>query len=405
MLLHWVWYAQLEKVSARMKQNLLQHFRDPEDIYYAEEAAFADIPGMTADTLTALSNKDLSEAEKILKQCKEKAIRILTYSDDRYPAKLRNIYDPPMVLYVVGTLPDWEQVPVIGIVGTRKATTYGMNTALRFGNQICACGAVVVSGGAAGIDTMSMTGALEAGGPVVGVLGCGVDVVYPPKNRALFNQVKDCGCLISEFPPQTSPRPWHFPLRNRIITGISNGLLVVEAPEKSGALISARYALEQGRDVFVVPGNVDVAACAGSNALLEEQALPALSGWHVVREYEALYPGKVQKRDIPVKVESGSAFVAQEPAVPAPTQYKKENTDKKSIDKSDNSTYSVVNNPAVTLNPQEQHVFAQIGPQPCTVDEVIARTDMAPAAVKSILTRLTIKGLVRNHPGGRISVK
>ena len=405
MLLHWIWYAQLEKVSAHVKQTLLQHFRDPEELYYAEDGAFADIHGVTADVRTALSNKDLSGAEKILEQCRQKGIRILTYGDEQYPAKLRNIYDPPMVLYFTGTLPDWDQLPVIGIVGTRKATTYGMNTALRFGNQICACGAVVVSGGAAGIDTMSMTGAMEAGGPVVGVLGCGVDVVYPPKNRALFEKVNACGCLISEFPPETKPLPWNFPLRNRIITGISNGLLVVEAPEKSGALISARHAMEQGRDVFVVPGNVDVDACAGSNALLEEQALPALSGWHVVREYEALYPGKVAKRDIPVNLELSSVLVAQEPAVPAPTQYKKENADKKSIDKTNITTYSVVNNPAVSLNPQEQHVFALISSEPCAVDEVIARADMPPATVKSVLTRLTIKGLVRNHPGGRISVK
>ena len=405
MLLYWIWYAQRSKVSAHQKQMLLQHFRDPEDIYYADEPAFADIRELTADGQQSLLDKDLTGAKRILQECKQKGIKILTYGDRQYPARLRNIYDPPMVLYFTGVLPDWESAPVIGIVGTRKATAYGMNTAFRFGSQISACGAVVVSGGATGIDTMSMEGALEAGGPVVGVLGCGVDVVYPTRNRPLFQRVSTVGCLISEYPPQEKALPWHFPERNRIITGMSNGLLVVEAPEKSGALNSACHAMEQGRDVFVVPGNVDVDACSGSNALLEDQAIPALSGWHVVREYEAQYPETVHRREMPVVVERVDALVAQAQEIPAKAGKQKLPPDKKSIDKKEKSTYSVVNNPVSGLNEQEQHVFTQIGDQICTVDDLIARTDMAPAAVKSILTRLVIKGLVRNLPGGRVSVK
>jgi DNA processing protein len=278
MLLYWIWFAQMSKVSAHMKQKLLQYFRDPEDIYYADEPAFAQISGLTEDGIAELLEKDLTEAQSILDDCKEKGIQLLTYGDRQYPARLRNIYDPPMVLYFAGMLPDWDAVPMIGIVGTRKATVYGLNTAKRFGCQICACGALVVSGGANGIDSMAMEGALEAGGPVIGVLGGGVDVLYPANNRQLFSKVIANGCLISEYPPGVKALPWHFPLRNRIITGMANGLLVVEAPEKSGALISAAHALEQGRDVFVAPGNVDVEACSGSNALLDE-AIAALSGF------------------------------------------------------------------------------------------------------------------------------
>ena len=401
MLQYWIWFAQLDKVSDHAKQTLLQRFRDPEDIYHAQIQALAQIEGLTEDNLSALDNKDLTQAQQIAALCRRKGIQILTYHDPSYPAKLRNIYDPPMMLYFTGTLPAWEEMPVIGIVGTRKATPYGMNTAQRFGGQISACGALVVSGCATGIDTMAMEGALQTGGAVVGVLGCGVDVVYPAKNKPLFEKVKSCGCLISEFPPETKPLPWHFLQRNRIITGISNGLLVVEAPERSGALNSARHAMEQGRDVFVVPGNVDVAACAGSNALLEEQALPALSGWHVVREYEAIYPGKVQKRDIPVKAERMDLLVAQVGEIPK----MQENADKKSIDKKDNTTYSVVNNPPAGLNAQEQQILALIGDAPCAVDQVIARSDMTSAAVRSILTKLTVKGLVQPLPGGRIQAK
>ena len=404
MLLYWIWLAQMSKVSAHMKQKLLQHFRDPEDIYYADEQAYGQISGLTEDAIEALMEKDLTQAEEIAQSCKEKGIQILTYGDRQYPNSLKNIYDPPMVLYFTGVLPEWETVPVIGIVGTRKATAYGLNTALRFGSQICACGALVVSGGATGIDSMAMEGALEAGGPVVCVLGCGVDVVYPAKNKLLFSKVTANGCLLSEYPPQTQALAWHFPHRNRIITGIANGLLVVEAPERSGALISARHAMDQGRDVFVVPGNVDVEACSGSNALLEE-AIPALSGWHVVREYEAQYPGKVCRRELPKAAERPQALVAQPQGYPSEAAPQKEEADKKSIDKSSKSTYSVVNNLVSALTEQEQLVFAQIGAESCTVDDLIGRTELPPATVKSILTKLTIKGVVRNLPGGRIAVK
>lgn len=405
MLQHWIWFAQCNHVSSHVKQTLLQHFRDPEDIFHADESAFSGIEGITDNAVSALMEKDLTQAQRILSDCSRKEIRILTYADAHYPVRLRNIYDPPMVLYFKGILPDWDEQPIIGIVGTRKASAYGMNTALQFGKQIAACGAVVVSGCATGIDAMAMEGALETGNPVVGILGSGVDVVYPAKNRRLFSLLEAAGCLISEYPPGEKPLSWHFLQRNRIITGISNGLLVVEAPLRSGALNSARHAMEQGRDVFVVPGNVDVETCAGSNALLEEQALPALSGWHVVREYEAIYPGKVRKQDVIAGYGKQRAMVAQNPQIPHDGKPQKQVTDKKSIDKEEISTYSVVNNPQAALNPDEQRVLAHIGRDPCTVDDVIAMTDMAPGMVKSILTRLTIKGLLRNHPGGRISRK
>lgn len=404
MLLYWIWFAQKSKVSAHMKQVLLQHFRDPEDIYYADEQAYLQISGLTEDGIAALMEKDLQEPQKILEDCKAKGIQVLTYADRQYPGRLHNIYDPPTVLYFTGILPDWESVPVIGIVGTRRATAYGLNMATRFGGQISACGALVVSGGATGIDSMAMEGALAAGGPVVCVLGCGVDVVYPAKNRRLFAKVMAAGCLISEYPPEEKALPWHFLQRNRIITGICNGLLVVEAPEQSGALNSARHAMEQGRDVFVVPGNVDVEACSGSNALLDE-AIPALSGWHVVREYEAQYPGKVHRRELPMQPERTEAQVAEPRQIPHKTPAEKKHADKKSIDKEQKSTYSVVNNPVPALTEQEQHLYAQIGTESCTVDDLIGRTDLPPATVKSILTRLTIKGVIRNLPGGRIAVK
>lgn len=405
MLIYWVWYAQLSGISLPQKLALLEHFRDPEEIYHLDRQVLEQIPGITKKHLEGLQNKDLSQAQAILAECEEKGIRILVYGEESYPNRLRNIYDPPLVLYVKGVLPDWEQMPVIGIVGTRKATPYGLNTALRFGRQIAACGALVVSGGAFGIDTMAMQGALDAGRPVVGVLGCGVDVVYPKSNQELFSLVTENGCLLSEYPPKTAPAHFHFPERNRIISGISNGLLVVEAPEKSGALITAERAMEQGRDIFAVPGNVDVPSCAGSNALLQEQAIAALSGWDVVKEYETLYPGKIHRVHAPVSISKTGQKVAQNPTIPVDREKNNGKNPIKSIDKDEKSTYSVFDTHNPALSEAEQAVLARIGQKSIAVDELIAMVEMPAGTVRSVLTKLALKRLVVNHPGGRVSRK
>lgn len=405
MLLYWIWFAELTGLTCAQKQQLLQHFRDPEEIYHSDTDAFSKLPGMTEKMLEALENKDLTYAQGVLSSCTDKGIGILTLLDENYPAKLRNTYDPPMVLYYKGKLPDWEQTPLIGIVGTRKATPYGMRAAYRYGGQIAACGGMVVSGGAAGIDTMALEGALAAGGTVMCVFGSGVDVYYPARNKALFEEISVQGCLISEYPPKAEPLSWHFPRRNRILSGICNGILVVEAPQKSGALITARLAMEQGREVFAVPGNVDVDACAGSNALLQDYGIAALSGWDVVKEYQALFPGKIVKRDTPQTVEQKLPKVAQTPTIPQIKEKPVERIDKKSIDKEEKSSYSVVNNSAEPLNDREQAVLDKISREPIFVDQVIEAVGLPAGTVKALLTKLTVKGRVQNHPGGRVSRK
>lgn len=406
MLVYWIWFAELAHISLAQKRQLLAHFSDPEEIYHSEQKAFAEIPSISEKTRESLENKDLTGAQRILQECADKAIRILTFADEAYPVRLRNIYDPPVVLYYKGTLPDWDAQPVLGIVGTRKATPYGLQTAVRLSNQIAACGGLVVSGGAFGADTMAMQGAMQAEKPVVGVLGCGVDVVYPKSNRQLFSMVVESGCLLSEYPPKAPPHHWHFPARNRIISGISNGVLVVEAPEGSGALITARNAWEQGRDVFVVPGNIDVETCAGSNGLLQQGATAALSGWDVLREYEALYPGVVHRRQMPAPVpEKTSLNVAQKPVIPEKSQDIAQDSPKKSIDNPGNCPYIELDKEQPALSPEEQAVVALLTPQPQLMDAVLAASDMPAGTVLSILTKLTLKGVAKNHPGRRISLK
>ena len=190
MLVHWIWFAHRPGLNDRDKMALLQHFRDPEDIYFADDGAF-DAIGLSEDAKTALREKNLTSAEEILEACDREKLHILTCQDAAYPARLKNIADPPVVLYYKGRLPDFDGSPVIGVVGTRKASAYGLTTAKRMGYQIARCGGIVVSGMAYGIDGMAMSGALTAGAPAVGVLGCGADIVYPVSNRALFRDTED----------------------------------------------------------------------------------------------------------------------------------------------------------------------------------------------------------------------
>ena len=391
MLLHWIWFSE-RNISIMEKHRLLAKFGDPEELFASD---------------TEAQDKDLQAAEEILRACNRKGIKLLPVNDPAYPGRLRNTPDAPVLLYYKGVLPDWDAVPFIGVVGTRKASAYGLQVAHQMGSQIASCGGYVVSGGASGIDTMAMQGALDAGCPVVGVLGCGVDVVYPRHNRKLFEAVIENGCLISEYPPETKGLPWHFPARNRIISGVSNGTLIVEAPLKSGALITARWALEQGRDVFVVPGNINTVTCEGSNTLLQEGAMPVFCGWDVVSNYETLYPGKLQKhKKTPLYTgESALAKVAQNAQIPAENSLDRENRRKKFIDKEENSTYSVLENKNAALNREEQAVLAQLTREPKETAELIAKLNMPSGKALSVLTMLTVKGLVIKHPGGRFSLK
>ena len=223
MLLHWIWLATRPGMNDRIKAEVLRYFQDPEDAYYADPEAYAMVDGMTEDAAALLRDKDLKEARAILETCENQNIGILTYQDAMYPNRLKNIADPPLVLYYLGRLPEFDALPVIAVVGTRDATPYGLKTAKNLGAQIARCGGLVVSGLAAGIDGMAMRGALSAGKAVVGLMGCGVDIVYPSNNRSLLLDTQRYGCLLSEFPPGTPPYKWNFPKRNRIISGLSSG--------------------------------------------------------------------------------------------------------------------------------------------------------------------------------------
>lgn len=397
MLEYWLWYAQ-RKMTSYQKRMLLEHFRDPEELYGAQEKTLQQMEGMTEEICETLMDKDVSQARLLLRHCARTHIQVLTFTDERYPERLRSLHDAPVVLYYQGMLPDWNHVPVIGIVGTRQSTSYGNQLASDMSAQIAECGGMVISGGARGIDTIALESALAAGGTTVAVLAGGLDKYYPASNTPLFRRMCNTGCLITEYPPGTPSNSWQFPIRNRIISGIANGLLVVEAPAKSGALISARYAMEQGRDVFSVPGSVNMPTCEGTNALLREGARAVLSGWDVMKEYETLYPDCVRRQSMPQRQQQTVPKVAQKVQYP-------DTADKKPIDKAEKDAYSVVHTAKFTLTEQEKALVACVGREGGLVDEIIATSGLQAAEANKLLTRLALKKVLMLHPGGRVTLK
>ena len=414
MIVHWIWLATRARVRDWVKVELVRSFGDAESVYYAND--WSSVEDLTAEETEALQDRNLTEAEEILAQCDRLGLRVLTYRDAAYPRRLQNIPDPPLVFYYKGRLPDFDGQPCIGVVGTRRASAYGMTAAKRMGYQIAKCGGIVVSGAASGIDGMAMRGALTAGGTAVGVLGCGADVIYPLSNRALFADTERYGCLMSEFPPGTPPMKWNFPKRNRVISGLSCGVLIVEAPEKSGALITARQAADQGRDVFVVPGNIDVDSFVGSNRLLRDGAIAVSSGWDVLSEYQGQFPGRVKRFDHAAKMEAyPDEVAAQEDAAPAKVAQKAKKPRKKptekpaeekiAIDNGASSPYIDLQDTLPSLSPGEQSIVSAIGNGEKLVDDVIAETGLTAAKVLATLTLLEVRGIVKRLPGRRVVIK
>ena len=408
MLAHWVWLATRPHVSDLLRRELVDRFGGAEDVYHGEKEDFATLGSLNENVLEALLDKDLSNANRILGRCKEQGIWALTWEDASYPARLRRIEDPPMVLYGLGTLPDLEDVPVIGVVGTRRASAYGLEMAREFGYQIAACGGILVSGLAAGIDGLAMEGALMASKPVVGVLGFGPDHIYPKSNKPLFEAVRRNGCLLSEYPPGIRPDKWTFPRRNRIISGLSLGVLIVEAPEKSGALITAQLAAEQGRDVYCVPGAIRRGNCAGSNALLQSRIASAVTcGYDVLEEYASLFPGKLNREQGMAPVPKAGMNLASQPVIPPKNVSKppkQEPPTKKTIDKRRTETYIDLDKLQPTLTAQEQQLADLLRQGPKATDDVIEESGLPSSQALAVLTMLEVKGIVRRGVDRKISL-
>lgn len=282
-LLYWVWLTDICGVYNNDINALLEQFDTVDEIYKATD--YSDILNVKQLTLKKLRDKSLKRAEKIKENCDKIGAEIVTFDDKRYPDSLRTIINPPYVLYMRGEIMKWDRILGIGVVGTRKCSDYGHEAVDYIVKDLALCGATIISGMAEGIDGLSARAALAAGNKTVAVLGTAIDNPYPFENRGLMQKIIDNGTVISEYPPGARTQRTSFPWRNRIISGLSKGVLVIEAPEKSGALITANYALEQGKDIFAVPGNIFKKESVGANNLLANGAKAVQSAADILNEY------------------------------------------------------------------------------------------------------------------------
>ncbi len=408
---YWIWFSLLEQVSIEQKLDLLGRFGDIDSIFTAPAIKLRGVEWMTKPILDELQERELVPAYEAYKACKAKDIHLLPITDEQYPAALKNIPNPPVLLYYKGILPNFGAQPIIGVVGTRQATAYGNNMAQFFSRQIAACGGLVISGGAKGIDTMAIRGGLEAGKPVIIVVASGLDIVYPAENKRLFTKVAETGCIFSEYAPGTPALKYHFPQRNRIVSGIANGVLVVEAPEKSGALITARQAKKYGKDIFAVPANLDLEIAKGSNALLQENATAAYSGWDVIKKYETDYPGVIEKKDgLTVVCPLEFATATEERVVaglknPVSKRSVTPEADKKSIDNIPTNGYSGIETALEDCTPEEQEILKCLGKEPVLIDEIVAKLGKPAGKIMATLTMLVMQGKVEQHSGKRVSLR
>ena len=381
-LKYWLWLAELRGLKNQTRLALLRHFGTPEDVFYADAGEILLTEGITREQAAILEDHRLDTADRILADCQRLDLRLLTIQDAEYPGRLKNIYDPPCLLYVKGRLPAFDEEVAVAVVGTRKATPYGISSAEKLGYGLAKGGALVVSGLAKGIDAAATRGALRSGGITVGVAANGLDVRYPYENRYLYEDVAAAGVLLSEYPPGTEPLKTNFPVRNRILSGLSVATLVVEAPERSGALITADTAVEQGRDVFAVPGPIDAPNSVGCNRLIHDGAVLTANAWDLLQEYEARFPDKLRREEARKEPEKlGYEARQKEEPRPVPPSLR-------------------LSDPEVSLTDDQIALLRALSDEePIQVDDLIEQTGIPTRRVLSALTLLEIEQYVQQHSG------
>jgi DNA processing protein len=347
----------IRHINPRRMAILLDRFPSPQAIWEATQDEIAALPGFAAVAAQMVSERSDEALERELENAEEKGIQFITLLDPDYPPLLRQIETPPPVLYVKGDL-SVDTTRTIGIVGTRRSSGYGRAVASRLAYGLGRLGLIVVSGMAEGIDTAAHKGALKASAHTVAVLGAGFGHLYPASNRGLASRIERTGTLLTEYPLDMRPARWTFPQRNRILSGISRGVVVVEAPERSGALITARFALEQGREVFAVPGNLTSTASTGPNRLIKDGAKLVEDTGDIIGEFPDL-----------------SALVhpqAEQAQASVPS-----------------------------LSEQELGVYERIGLEPVHIDDIISHGELSPTEAAHILLRLQMADLIREVEGRR----
>jgi len=369
----WLALKKVEGVGNLGFKTLVEAFGSPAEVFAAPYEALRCIPGIGEKTARQiLSFRDWEACYAELRRVREQSISLVTFLDPDYPRRLLNIYDFPPLLYVKGVLSN-DDIPV-AVVGSRQASPYGRFTTERLCRELALKGITIVSGMARGIDSSAHSGALAGRGRTLAVLGSGLDVIYPPENEPLFRKIAAQGAVISEFPLGTPPNAAHFPARNRIISGISLGVVVVEAGIKSGSLITARIALEQGREVFAVPGAIDSSGSRGTHRLLKEGAKLVEGIEDILDE---ILP-QLQGPDITPPASRPSTSPDGDRAARAPGRL-----------------------PATDLSETERRIVSALSPEPIEVNAIVRLTGLPVQEITTNLLQLEMKGLVHPLPGNR----
>lgn len=392
-LSYWIWLSNAE-LSVRTKAALMEHYGDAETAFFAPAGEFAHIEGVSRADAAILEKRDMSDTARIIEECQAQGLSVISYQDSAYPSRLRNIYAPPPVLYVKGRLPAVDDNAVIAVVGTRKATPYGLKMARTIAGEIVRCGGIVISGLTYGIDAAAAEGALNAGGICVGVLG----TAHQDDAGVLYAGVAERGAVISEYAPGSPAQRSFFRDRNRITAGLSVGAVAVEAPEKSGTRIFVAEAAAQGKEIFAVPGNADAKMSAGTIDMLKDGAKPVTCGWDVVSEFEYLFPGKLRKAPA---ARGETRRIEAESVENAPVLQKET---KKVIDKENGRRYIDLKDQLRDLSETQLKIITAVDNGGTHIDDIIETTGLGTATVLAQLTVLEIKGYIRREAGRRIAL-
>lgn len=365
-LKYWVWLSIIPGVGLATCKKLLDIFGTPMDVWGASELSLKKSGILTDHMVKELINKKNKDTvKKHIDNIQKNGVTVINYMEDMYPQYLKKIYDPPIVLYFKGNLIKEEKV--IAIVGSRKASSYGLVAAETIAYELSRVGITVISGMARGIDSRAHYGALKGNGRTIAVLGCGLDIVYPPENDKLMDRIINKGAAISEYLPGFPPMPKNFPARNRIISGISMGVVVIEAGEKSGSLITADFALEQGREVFAVPGNIDSFNSQGTNRLIKDGA----------------------------KIVTGIDDILEE------LKFTYFNSNRKPFLSIDNNKEIILSD----LDSDDKMVAECLWDEPLHIDLLVQKTGLSIQKINSLLVMMELKGIIEQEPGKIFKMK
>lgn len=381
----WIWLSDKDSLNCVKKYKLYCDFGSIEKIYSANLSDYKKLSYLTDANIDDLCNKDAGQYDKIIDLYSDNSVKLVSIDMPEYPNLLKQISNPPVLLYMRGRFIDLNKHLTIAMVGTRKATKYGEVVAYNLARDLAEAGAVVVSGMALGIDTKAHKGALSANMPTVAVIGTGVNVAYPVSNSSLMKEIIKTGMVISEYPLNAKPEKYHFPERNRIISGLSYGCAVVEADIKSGSLITAKFAYEQNRDVFAVPGNINSTFSKGTNHLIKDGAYPITCADDILYSYKNDYSHLLLNNK---SIEKNKKEILKK-------DYTKTNEKPKSPVKISTD---------VNLNPLEEIILKSLTYKPMHIDELCEKSKVSIKDANSILLYLELNKKIVSHPGNCYSL-